>query len=131
MATGSYQILASGRSGAGSLDGFAAVQVAEKDIENIPIVMTSGFKLSGRFLMEGRIQSGNNSRLSLPVISIARDAEVTDLPTGFISRNLTMANPDGSFTIQTVPPGDFRVVLRRLPVDSYVSNRCGWATPMC
>jgi hypothetical protein len=119
---GSYQILASAHSSAQSLDGFAAVQVSEKDVENIPIVMTSGFKLSGRFLLEGRVQSGNNSRLSFPVVSVARDAEVMDMPTGFISRNLTMANPDGSFTIPSVPPGAFRVVLRRLPVDSYVKS---------
>jgi hypothetical protein len=122
VAPGSYQILASARSSSRSLDGIAAVEVADKDIENIAIVMTSGFKLSGRFELEGSLPSGNRSRLSFPAISIARDLEVADMPSGFISRNLNMANADGSFAIQTVPPGDFRVILRRLPADGYVKS---------
>jgi hypothetical protein len=59
-------------------------------------------------VIEGSVPSGDNSRLSFPAISIARDLEVMDMPAGFISRNLILANPDGSFTLQSVPPGDFR-----------------------
>ena len=119
---GSYQILASAHSSSRSLEGVAAVEMSDKDIENIPIVMTSGFKLSGRFVMEGGVPSGNNSWTAFPVVSIARDMEVMDMPTGFISRNLTSANADGSFTIQAVPPGDFRVILRRLPARAYIKS---------
>jgi hypothetical protein len=51
-----------------------------------------------------------------------------DMPAGFISRNLTLANPDGSFTLQSVPPGDFRVILRQLPARGYIkSMRMGGA----
>jgi hypothetical protein len=118
VAPGSYRILASARSSSRSLDGIATVEVADKDLENIPMVMTSGFKLSGRFVLESSLPSTNRSRFSFPVISIARDPDVMDA--GFISRHLNSANIDGSFAIQTVPPGDFRVVLRQLPADSYV-----------
>src|SRR5262245_23502613 len=83
VAPGSYQILASARSSSRSLDGFAAVEMADKDIENIPIVLTSGFKLSGRFVIEGSVPSVDNSRLSFPAISLARDLEVMDMPAGF------------------------------------------------
>ena len=85
-------------------------------------MLTSGFKLSGRFVIEGGIPPGNNSWAPFPVISIARDHEIMDMPTGFISQHLNTAKPDGSFSIGSVPPGDFRVILRQLPPNRYIQS---------
>jgi hypothetical protein len=119
---GSYRILASAQSNSRALNGFAAVEIADNDIENLPIALTSGFKLQGRFVMEGGVPADNKSWTAFPVVSLERDLAVSDMPTGFISRNLTTANADGSFAIQAVPPGDFRVVLRRLAPNNYVKS---------
>ena len=122
VAPGSYQIFASAYSETRAMDGIATVDVAEKDIQNIPIVMTSGFKLSGRFVMEGGVRSSNNSQTSFPRFgSLIRDPEVIGMPSGFPTFDQS-AGADGSFTIERIPPGDFRVTFQRVPRDAYVKS---------
>src|SRR5207248_1265944 len=101
---GLYQIFATAYSETRALDGIAAVEVADKDIQNFPIVMTSGFKLAGRLMMEGGARN-NNSPPSLPRFgSLVRDPEIGGIHPG-LPFNLDAA--DGSFTIEHIPPGDF------------------------
>jgi hypothetical protein len=111
---GAYRIFASAYSASRTLDGIANVDVADTDIQNLPIRMTSGFTVPGRFVMEGRG--------SLPSISVTRDTDTMDMPDGFISRNMHQANADGSFTIERLPVGDFRINLLRLDPQNYVKS---------
>jgi protocatechuate 3,4-dioxygenase beta subunit len=124
VAPGSYRIFASSASESRSLNGIGTVEVAEKDVQNIPIGMTSSFKLSGRFVMDGSTRSGNNSQTSFPRLgSLLRDPEVLGLFSGFPSFNL--ADADGSFTIDGIVPGDFRLTFRLAPENYVKSMRTG------
>src|SRR5439155_4440314 len=83
VAPGSYQIVASAYSESRAMDGIATVDVAEKDVQNIPIVMTSGFRLSGRLVIEGGGRTGNNSQTPFPRFStLIRDPEIIGIPAG-------------------------------------------------
>src|SRR5262249_52936328 len=69
--SGSYQIFVT-RYGEGlaGLNGVVSVDVADKDIENLPIVVAREFRLSGRFLMEG------GSRSYPRIAELIRDPQV-------------------------------------------------------
>src|SRR5437763_1124722 len=89
VAPGSYQVFANIAGERRTLNGIASVEVAEKDIQNLPIVMSSAFTLSGQFVMEGRAQSGNNSQTAFPRLGgLVRDSEVIGIPAGFPTFNL-------------------------------------------
>jgi hypothetical protein len=120
VAPSSYQISAGAHSESRSLDGIANVEIADRDIENLPIVVTSGFKLPARFVMDGTGRSANGPG-SFPRVSLSRISNVLDVPSGFTSFN-PPANADGSFTMEGVPSGDFRVTVQRLPADAYVKS---------
>jgi hypothetical protein len=120
VAPGSYQILASAYSESRAMDGIAAVDVAEKDIQNIPIVMTSGFKLSGRIVMEGGGRSGNNSQFPYPFFGLIREPEIVGM-SAFPA--FSQPTADGSFTIERIPAGDFRVDLQAwVPPGGYIKS---------
>lgn len=114
---GSYQIFARTRAGEGLrvLTGVSSAEMADKDIENLSIVVTSEFKLSGRFIMEG------GSRSFPGIASLIRDPQVLGMAGGGLSFNPPAA-AEGSFTVEGIVPGDFRVTLQRVPPDSYIKS---------
>jgi protocatechuate 3,4-dioxygenase beta subunit len=116
VAPGSYQVFVTryGEALVG-LNGLASVEVADKDIENFSIILAPSFKLSGRFVMEG------GSRSYPRIAALTRDPQVVGMPGGGFSFNPPAA-ADGSFTLDGVSPGDFRVTLQRIPPDQYVKS---------
>jgi protocatechuate 3,4-dioxygenase beta subunit len=113
---GSYQIAVTNR----EMSGIVPVEVGERDIPNLPIIISSGFKLSGRFVIEGA--RANNSQISFPRISeLIRDPQGAGLPSG----GPTFTPPaaaDGSFVLEGVGPGDFRLNVGGVQPDSYVKS---------
>jgi hypothetical protein len=120
VAPGSYQISAGAHSESRSLEGIANADVGDRDIQNLPIVLASGFKLPARFVMDGT-GGAVNGQSSFPRVSLSRDSNVLDVPAGYTSFN-PPANADGSFTMEGVPSGDFRVTVQRLAADGYVKS---------
>ena len=113
---GSYHIAVT----SGGMSGIVPVEVGERDIPNLPIVISSGFKLSGRFVIEGA--GGNNSQISFPRISeLVRDPPSVGMPSGGPSFTPPAA-ADGSFVLEGVGPGDFRVNVGGVQPDSYVKS---------
>jgi protocatechuate 3,4-dioxygenase beta subunit len=116
VAPGSYQVFVT-RYGEAlpGLNGLASIEVADKDIENVPISATTSFKLSGRFVMEG------GSRSYPRIANLIRDPEVIGMAHGGPSFN-PPPEEDGSFTVDGIVPGDFRVTLQRVPPDGYIKS---------
>jgi len=116
VAMGSYQIFVT-RYGEGlaGLNGIVSLEVGDRDIENVSIVVAPDFKLSGRFVMEG------GSRSYPRIGELIRDPQVIGMARGGFSYNPPPA-ADGSFTIDGVVPGDFRVSLQRVPPDGYIKS---------
>jgi hypothetical protein len=122
VAPGSYQIFASSAGEMRTpLNGMANVDVTERDVQNLPIAMAPSFKLSGRFLMEGAVHS-NNAQNAFPRIgNLIRDPDVL----GNFGGGPSFSPPpeaDGSFTLEGIHLGDFRVTIQRLPPDGYVKS---------
>ncbi len=115
---GSYTLFASAR----GMTGTAAVEVGERDVLNVPIVIGKGFKIAGRFIIEGRSRSGNDPNMTnLRVASFTRDPNVLGMPSAgpsFVPPPLQ----DGSFSLEGVSAGDFRVAIRGVPEDAYVKS---------
>jgi protocatechuate 3,4-dioxygenase beta subunit len=122
VANGSYQIFANISGEARTLNGIAAVEVSDKDIQNVSIMMTPGFRLSGRFVMEANAGPGNGARGSFPRLGdLVRDPEAVGIFSGFADFNLSAAN-DGAFSYDGIQPGDFRLTVLQLPPDGYIKS---------
>ncbi|HYR90276.1 MAG TPA: carboxypeptidase-like regulatory domain-containing protein [Terriglobia bacterium] len=115
---GSYLVTASN----GRLSGMVPVEVGNRDLQNIAVVATSGFKLSGRFTIEGRSRSGNDPKISdLRVNRLIRDREFLGMPPAGPSFS-PPPSEDGSFTLEGIGLGDFQVTVRGVPQDGYVKS---------
>jgi protocatechuate 3,4-dioxygenase beta subunit len=115
---GAYQIFATSQ----QMTGIAPVEIADKDLLNVPISLISSFNISGRFVFDGLVGQRDNPQRSLPRIDrFIRDPEILGMPPGGPAFNPPPA-ADGSFRADGVSPGDFRVTIRGLPPDSYVKS---------
>jgi protocatechuate 3,4-dioxygenase beta subunit len=115
---GSYALIARTQSGSA----ITKVDVGDRDVANIPMLLTSGYTLTGRFIVDGRSRTGQELQpSSLRVDRLIRDVELF----GFPSPGPSFAPPpaaDGSFRLEGVSPGDFRLSIRGLPPDAYIKS---------
>ena len=100
---GSHTLMAT----AGSGVGYAVIQVADADLDNVTIVTAPVFSLSARIVVEGR--SGNNPDLGNLRVSLRRDPAIP----GTSSSSYSVPQPTGSFALEA-GPGNFRVNLAPL-----------------
>jgi hypothetical protein len=115
LTPGSYQIFVT-RYGEGlvGLNGVFKVEVADKNIENFSMAIAPDFKLFGRFVME------DGSRSYPRIAPMSRDPQIVGIPGGLGFNPPPAA--DGSFTLDGMSPGDFRVTVRYLPAGGYVKS---------
>jgi hypothetical protein len=122
VAGGSYQVFATISGEARTMYGYSVADVRDKDVQLAPIAMTFGFKFSGRFVIEGNVRPGNSGSISYPRIgSLMRDPEIGGFFFGSPEFYDTPA-ADGSFTVDSIPPGNFRVLLQQMPPDEYIKS---------
>jgi len=112
---GSYLITANTNAGQSNA---IAVEVGDADVDQIVIPLAAGFQMTGRFVMEGR---SRNTEIANLRANLVRDPDPVGMPNGGPSYT-PPPSPDGSFVLQGVPPGDYRVTVRALPVDAYVKS---------
>jgi hypothetical protein len=114
---GRYYIVAT----ADTAQGITAVDVGGADLQNVAVVMTSAFRVSGKFTIEGRSRSGTEPRITdLRVAPFVRDPNLLGMTSSTLRFFSPPPEPDGSFLIDGVSPGDFRVTIRGIPPDAYV-----------
>jgi len=120
---GSYFVFASQppaeRRSGGS--GVVSVEVGNADIQNLTIVTTPGFTLAGKFIIEGRFDNANDPQASGPRIArLTRDPEILGMPAGGPSFS-PPPRPDGSFNLEGISPGHYRVNVY-VPPGGYVKS---------
>jgi hypothetical protein len=104
------------------MNGRTVTDVGEKNVENITVVVRPPFTLHGRFIVDGRSRTGNDPKLAdLRVGSFTPINEVPGLTPGGPSFS-PPPEPDGSFRVDGVSAGDFRVSIRGVPEDAYVES---------
>jgi protocatechuate 3,4-dioxygenase beta subunit len=122
---GSYEVLArvadsSVGTGLGAFSwGRALVEVTDRDVNNVAITVTPPANVRGTVKMADGTALPPNLRVSLtPMGGSTRVALYTLLTTRAGS-----VGADGSFTVQSVPPGRFRLnAVSGMPQDFYVSD---------
>jgi len=113
---GSYAVFAT----SGGLTGGVFVDVGDDDVQ-LAIIVTSGFKVSGRFVIEGRSRVGTDLNVADLRVTLRRDPDMLGMPSGGPSFS-PPPSADGSFILEGVGVGDFRVTIRALPQDAYVKS---------
>ena len=126
---GSYFVFADNR----GMTGGVAIQVGDANVDNVAIAVTSGFRLSGRIIVDGRSRTGGDPNVANLRVTLRRDPDILGMPSAGPSFSPPPA-ADGSFVLEGVASGDFRVTLGRpgpspsLPQDAYIkSMRMGTA----
>ena len=100
--------------------GRTPVQVVDRDIEDLTIVIEPGIMIRGRFLvsdLESTDAQVNFSRLRL-------NLKPTNGMTGLVAPNARRwtVDADGSFELAAVPNGSYQVLATRLPRGFYVAS---------
>jgi hypothetical protein len=117
----------------GSMTGAVPLQVGDVNVDNVVIAATPGFRLSGRIIVDGQSRGGSDPNVASQRVTLRRDPDILGMPSPGPSFS-PLPSADGSFVLEGVPPGDFRVTLGfpgprpSLPPDAYVeSMRLGTA----
>jgi hypothetical protein len=103
------------------LTGGLAVQIGDADVDNLAIPISSGARLAGRFVIDGPSRTGAEPDVASLRATLRRDPEILGMPDAGPTFSPPPA-PDGSFELQGVPSGDFRVSVRALPPDAYIKS---------
>src|SRR5262249_26210827 len=92
-----------------------AVDVSNVDIENVVLAFSSGFSIKGRVDLETAPLS------SIPDIDRTRVflSPIEQSP-GFVAPQ--PIKPDGSFAVENVQPGDYRLQMAPMPPNTYIKS---------
>jgi hypothetical protein len=120
---GSYVLFASDRNRTGAV----SLQVGDINVDNVVIAATPGFRVSGRIIAEGQSQRGSDPHLTDQRVFFRRDPDILGMPSAGPSFSPPLS-ADGSFVLEGVPAGDFRVTFglpgsrQALPPDVYIKS---------
>jgi hypothetical protein len=93
------------------MTGNVSVEVAGADVENIAIVARPGIDIPGRVIFDG--WSANSGPPPRVIPDIVRAVMIPGLPFGTSLRSpAPNLQPDNTFVLRGVAPGDYRVILR-------------------
>jgi protocatechuate 3,4-dioxygenase beta subunit len=97
--------------------GFLSVEVANADVEGLNVVVSATSMISGRI----RVEPGANG-VPLDVLVVQLKAASDDGPLGSSNPHVGAVKSDGTFTIEGVPMGEYRLSVVGLPPNSYLKG---------
>jgi len=97
--------------------GVVPIEIGEGHLEGITITATPGFQVSGRILLENRLDT--DPALAKIRVELTPDPWVLGVPS--LNWNPSFA-PNGVFGFRTVQQGDFFPVVTGLPANSYTKS---------
>jgi hypothetical protein len=118
---GSYFLFATTR----GLAGAVSLQIGDRDVDNVAIAVTPGFRVSGRVIVDGESRDDGDPTGARRV-NLHRDPDILGMPSA--APTFSFPSADGSFVLEGVSFGDFRVTVGRpervqsLPQDMYVKS---------
>jgi len=102
------------------------VEVADRDLENVSVVLQSAFGFTGRLRVEGK--SDSKWDVTQARISLVRDPDLLGLPntTGLGARAAVQSNGvpsnDGGFALSGIGQGEYRVTVAGIPSSAYLKS---------
>ena len=90
------------------------VQVGNEDVDNLVVTIGAAGSLPGRLIIEGASTVSGADRLRVQLTPLLAGAMQGPVP--------VPANPGGTFTIDNVLPGDYRVQVAGLQADFYLKE---------
>jgi hypothetical protein len=120
---GSYDLIAIMNDRTSPASARLPLEVGGADIENVTLVLSPGVTITGRLLLESmpantdvqRLRVALNPRTPMAGFLLGQrgGGQRGGSPPGVV-------NSDGTFTLQNVGPGDYRVVVQGLPRNAYI-----------
>jgi len=120
---GSYWVQAFSETGTGQgsrmgLSASVAVDVSETDIENVIVAFTPGFSIDGRVSVEdGTPFSSVPDSYKIQVLFAPNTSAGPIVPNPF-----SPVSKDGSFKVENLHPGEYRIALRSMPSGTYMKE---------
>lgn len=100
----------------GTMSGRVAVEVFDQDLSNVQVVISNAVSISGRVIVEGT--SADNPGPDVKTLRVVLRSE----PTDGTNINPPLPAADGSFSLEMVPPGPYRVSLSPPMQNGYVKS---------
>ena len=89
------------------------ITISDRDIDGLILTMTAGITISGRVTLEGPFSNATPETLGIALRPIAGDSVGPPRPP-------QRPKPDGAFTIDSVPPGLYRLAVTSLPPEYFI-----------
>ena len=116
VAPGSYEVIAMLNDRTNRMTARLPLEIGNSDVQNVSLVLSPGFTLTGRLTIEGQAAGGGNPDLSRIRVTLRPDS-AAQIAGGAPAANV---QADGTFTLQQVGRDDYRVVVNGVPRNGYV-----------
>lgn len=117
VAPGSYDLVAMLNDRANRMSARVPLEVGNSDIENVTLLLSPGFTLAGRLAIEGHPSSEIDPELAKIRVMLRPDAGLQQMAG---APPASPVQPNGSFALQQVGAGDYRITVTGMPRNAYV-----------
>ncbi len=113
---GSYELIAVVNGRDTRMSARLPLEIGNSDVQNVSLILSPGFTLTGRLTMEGQQASAGNQNLSRMRVMLRPDsaAQIAGAPPASPVQN------DGTFSLQQVGRDDYRLTVTGMPRNAYV-----------
>lgn len=114
---GSYDLVAILNDRTNRMSARVPIEVGNSDVDNVALVLTTGFQVAGRLAIEGRPASDNDPELAKIRVMLRPDLGMTQMGG---APPASPVQPNGTFALQQVGAGDYRLTVTGMPRNAYV-----------
>ena len=114
---GSYDLIGTLNDRNNRMSARVPLEIGDSDVQNVSLVISPGFSIPGRLVIEGRPASATNQDISRIRVSLGPRSGI--LQFAYNSPPATV-QPDGTFSLQQVGQGEYRLNVTGMPRNSYV-----------
>jgi protocatechuate 3,4-dioxygenase beta subunit len=118
LVPGSYEIIAVMNQRNNRMTARMPLEVGAADIQNVSLIVSPGFTLTGRLALEGQPTGAGDQNVQRMRVMLRPDSAAS------VAGGVPAApvQPDGSFTLQQVGRDDYRLSVTGMPRNAYVKS---------